>query len=129
MRNRLAAVLVAVFIIAAAGGTLGYRTVYGAWWPQTPERITYCGRSYETIHSLVLSRAGVSQRKSSLPGDEPYPVVTVGRVPPVVGQPLLAAVTPQATRRRFNPPLPCAMGIFLKTGADAYTGYGILGGP
>ncbi len=137
MRNRLAGVLVAankgvlvgVIIIAVTAGTLGYRKVYGTWWPQTPERITYCGRIYETNHSLVLSRAGVTkgESKTSLPGDAPYPVVTVGRVPPVVGQPLLAAVTPEA-RRRGND-LPCAMGVFLKTGPDTYTGYGLLGGP
>jgi hypothetical protein len=90
--RRLAGIVVAVIIVAAVG-TLGYRMVYKTWWPQAPGRITYCGRIYETNHSLVLSRAGVtkSESRTSLPGDAPYPVVTVGRVPPVIGQPLLAA--------------------------------------
>jgi hypothetical protein len=57
----------------------------------------------------------------------PYPVVTVGKVPPIVAQPLLAAMTPQAARHRLG--LPCTMGIYLKTGADAYTAYGPSGGP
>lgn len=92
MARRLAGIVVAVIIVAAVG-TLGYRMVYKTWWPQAPGRITYCGRIYETNHSLVLSRAGVtkSESRTSLPGDAPYPVVTVGRVPPVIGQPLLAA--------------------------------------
>jgi len=39
---------------------------------------------------------------------------TMGRIPPVVGKPLLAAVHPQARRRGYD--LPSAMGVFLKTG-------------
>jgi hypothetical protein len=118
-------------IIALALGSVGYRKAYGAWWPQPPDHFSYCGRFYETNHSLVLSRAGVTkaESKTGLPGEGPYPVVTVGRVPPVIGRPLLAAVTPDASRQKFDPPLPCAMGLFLKTGADEYTGYFLLGGP
>lgn len=121
--------LLGVLLFALAAGTYGYRTAYGTWWPQSPARITYCGRTYETNHSLVLNRDGVtkSESKTSLPGDAPYPVVTVSQVPPLVGQPLLAAVTPEARRRGTN--LPCAMGVYLKTGADTYLAYGMLGGP
>jgi hypothetical protein len=121
--------ILGVLIFAIAAGTYGYRKAYGSWWPQTPERITYCGRTYETNHSLVLSRDGVtrSETKTSLPGDAPYPVVTVARVPPVIGRPLLAAVTPEARRRGNN--VPCAMGVYLKTGSDTYLAYGLIGGP
>jgi len=124
-------VLAAAVIIALGVGSLGYRKAYGAWWPQSPDRLTYCGRSYATDHSLVLTRAGVAKASSrtGLPGEAPYPLVTVGRVPPVIGQPLLASVTPESTRQMSDPQLPCAMGVFLKTGPDAYTGYGLLGGP
>jgi hypothetical protein len=118
-------------VIAVALGSVGYRKAYGAWWPQPPDHLSYCGRSYATNHSLVLSRAGVTKAnsKTGLPCDAPYPVVTVGRVPPVIGCPLLASVTPVASRQKSDAPLPCAMGVFLKTGADEYTGYGLLGGP
>ena len=75
---------------------------------------------------LAFTKANI---KTGLPGDAPYPVVTVGRVPPVIGQPLLASVTPDASRQESDPPLPCAMGVFLKTGVDEYSGYGLLGGP
>jgi hypothetical protein len=136
MRNRMViwldsnkGLLAFALIIAVAMGSVGYRKVYGDWWPQPPDRLTYCGRSYATNHSLVLSRAGVTKANSTtgLPGDAPYPVVMVGRVPPLIGQPLLASVTSESARQKSD--LPCAMGVFLKTGSDAYTGYGLLGGP
>jgi len=40
---------------------------------------------------------------------------------------LLAAVTPEVARHRLD--LPWAMGVYLKTGLDAYTAYGLSGGP
>lgn len=111
----------------AVVGILGYRRVYGAW-SHLPEHLSYCGRDY-LRGTPALSRAEIlrNESKTSLPGDALYPVVTVGKVPPIVGQPLLAAVTPEATRRRLG--LPCAMGVYLKTGPDAYTAYGLSGGP
>lgn len=130
VKHRLAGIFIAPILVVAAGGTLGYRKAYGTWW-QTPQRITYCDRTYETGNGPAISRDEIEKResKTALPGDAPYPIVTVGKVPPIVGQPLLAAVTPEAARHRFDQPLPCAMGVYLKTGADAYTSYGILGGP
>jgi len=125
--HRLAGVLVAAIIIVATAGALGYRTVYGSS-SHPPEHLSYCGRDY-LRGTPGLSRTEImrNENKTSLPGDAPYPVVTVGKVPPIVGQPLLAAVTPEATRRKLS--LPCAMGVYLKTGPDAYTAYGLSGGP
>ena len=62
-----------------------------------------------------------------MPGDQPYPVVPIGKVPPVVGAEMLAAVAPQARREELG--VPCAMGLYVQTGDDQYTAYGILGGP
>ena len=127
MKRLLAHVLVALIVIAALAGTLGYRKAYGTWWG-APERIDYCGRTY--LHGYTgLNRATIEQRfaGASFPGDAPYPLVTVGKVPPVVGRPLLAAVVPEATRHRLG--VPCTMGVYLQTGADEYTAYGLLGGP
>jgi hypothetical protein len=130
IRRLIGAFVTAVVIVAVAAGTLAYRKVYGTWW-QTPEHITYCGRTYETDFSAVLSRADIVNLKESLPGDAPYPVLRVGRVPPIVGQPLLAAVTPESVRNipGRDSPLPCAMGVYLKIGPDAYNAYLISGGP
>ena len=127
MNNRLTGIGVVLIMILAAGATLGYRKAYGTWW-QTPQHIAFCERTYLSgtpalSHSEIIKR----ESKTARPGDAPYPVVTVGTVPPIVGQPLLAAVTPEAARERLG--LPCTMGIYLKTCADAYTAYGLSGGP
>ena len=127
MKHRPASIGVALIMIVTAGGTLGYRKAHGTWW-QTPQRIDYCERTY-LLGTPSLGRAVIEKRESTtaLPGDAPYPMVTVGRVPPIVGQPLLAVVTPEAVRRRLD--LPCSMGVYLKTGADTYAAYGLSGGP
>ncbi len=119
--------LLIVLVLVAAGGTLAYRAAYGSWW-RTPERLGYCGRTY-LRERADFTRAEVSRNASAaaLPGSSPYPLVDVATVPPVVGRPLLAAVTPQAERQRLQ--LPCAMVVYLKTGSDAYTAYGLSGGP
>ncbi len=127
MKRRLMSTVVALTMIVATGATLGYRKAYWTWW-QTPHRIVYCERVYlggTTTHSRA--EIEMLERATALPGDAPYPVVTVGKVPPIVGQPLLAAVIPEATRRKLG--LPCSMGVYLKTGADTYTSYVISGGP
>lgn len=127
MKRRLMSIVVALTMIVATGATLGYRKAYWTWW-QTPHRIAYCERIY-LGGTTTLSRAEIEklERATALPVDAPYPVVTVGKVPPIVGQPLLAAVIPEATRRKLG--LPCSMGVYLKTGADTYTSYDLSGGP
>ena len=124
MRRRLASVVV-LSVLLAAGATLAYRAAYGTWWG-TPDHISYCGRTY-LRGTAGLTRAEIVGFGAALPGDAPYPVVTVATVPPVVGQPLVAALTPQAERQRLG--VPCTMVVYLKTGTDAYTGYGLSGGP
>jgi hypothetical protein len=62
-------------------------------------------------------------------GDARYPVETLGKVPPIVGQCLLAAVTPEVKRHTDGAPLPCTIDVYLKTGASAHAAYGISGGP
>lgn len=127
MKRLLAHILVALILIAAVAAPLGYRKAYGTWWG-APERIDYCGRRY--LHGYSgMNRAAIEKLESTafVPGDGPQPVVTVGRVPPVIGQPLLAAVTPEAIRKRRGGL--CTMAVFLKTGADEYTAYGLSGGP
>ena len=51
----------------------------------------------------------------------------VAKIPPLVGRPVLASVTPEATRDRLR--LPCAMVVYLETDADAYRPYVLSGGP
>ena len=40
---------------------------------------------------------------------------------------MLAAVAPESQRQKLR--VPCAMGIYLKTGDDSYAAYIISGGP
>ena len=112
-------------MVLAAGGALEYRAAYGTW-SRTPERLSYCGRTY-LRGTPGLTHAQIVGFGAAIPGDAPYPVVTVATVPPLVGQPLIAALTPQAERLRLG--VPCTMAVYLKTGTDAYTVYAIAGGP
>ena len=110
-----------------AGVALAYQQTYGAWW-QTPDRVSYCERTYRSsTPGLSLDVIKNRESKTSLTGDPPYPVTTVGKVPPVVGRPLLAPVTPAERRRQLD--VPCSMGVYLKTGPDTYTAYTLIGGP
>jgi len=126
MKQPLVSIVVALVIVVATAVTLS-RNGIGTWWP-TPDHVTYCGRTYQRgTHGLSRAEIDKLESKTALPGDAPYPAVTVGRFPPIVGPPMLAAVTPLARRQGFG--LPCSMGVYLKTGADAYTAYGLSGGP
>jgi hypothetical protein len=129
--RKLARSVVALVLVAAAVGTLGYRWAYGTWW-QTPRHIAYCGRTYDAgnVRALSLAQIEKSESSSSLAsGTVPDPIVAVGHVPPVVGRPMLAAAAPKATLREGETGAPCSMAIFLKTGSDAYTSYGLVGSP
>ena len=127
MKHRLAAAIVALTLVVAATGTVSYRYAYGTWW-QTPQRIGYCDRTY-LGGTAVRSGAEIRQVESAtaLPGDAHYTLEVVGKVPPIIGQTLLAVVTPDA--KRGNPALPCSMGIYLQAGPDSYLAYGLSGGP
>lgn len=128
MRRRLvrtAVVLVVLVVVASAAGVLGYRKAYGTSL-QAPDRIDFCGRQF-LRGTPGLTHAEINQWElTALGGDSP-PVETVGQVPPLVGQPLVAVLTPRAKYRGLGGP--CTMVVYLKTGADAYTAYGLSGGP
>src|SRR5262249_29159805 len=65
--------------------------------------ISWCGRVYLPSPNTVLARAAVEQQRTALIGDQPYPLERVATVPPVVGAPVLASVTPQAARPPASP--------------------------
>lgn len=91
-------------------------------------RGSLCGRTYlPASRGLSLVDVRARESRTALPGDRPYPVVAIGKVPPAVGAELLAAVTPEARRQRLG--VPCTMTVYLRTSSDMYTAYGIIGGP
>ncbi|MGV8977084.1 MAG: hypothetical protein ACOH17_03485 [Cellulomonas sp.] len=110
---------------AFAAGVLGYRKAYGTWL-QAPDRIDFCGRQF-LRGTPGLTRADIGEQVTATRDGGSAPVQTVAEVPPLVGQPLLAALTPRA--EQLDPGGPCTMVVYLKTGADAYTAYGLSGGP
>lgn len=122
-------VVATLAVLALSGGiaVVIYHNQYGSiqWW-RPPAWITWCDRRYQPAGGPI-DKAAVQLRRGHLPGDSPYPVTTVDRVPPVVGRPLLASVTPQAERARLH--LPCAMEVFLQWSPHLYLPYVISGGP
>jgi hypothetical protein len=114
--------------LICASAAFAYHSAYGtlAWWSE-PQRISWCGRVYLPSEETVLTRSEVEQQQAHLPGDAPYPVTTVTRIPPLVGRPVLASVTPEAIRDQLG--VPCAMVVYLETDPDAYRPYVLSGGP
>ena len=128
MPRRRVSLLVTVALLAALalGSAFLYRKSYGTWWG-TPERIAYCGRTYDKgTQGLTWAQVQAFATPSSS-GQVLTEPVEVTRVPPLIGQRVFAAAAPG--QRRVEPGAPCAMGVFLETGEGRYTAYGLSGGP
>jgi hypothetical protein len=119
-------VLVFVVVVVIAASLASWATYRTPMWWSAPERLRWCGRDYARA-PVHVDRSHIPE--GSLPGDAPYPVHRVGSLPPVVGRPVIASVTPSARRHAISPPLPCAMVIYLRTSGSKYTPYVIQGGP
>lgn len=119
--------LVLVVVVLAATATIDSYVAYGTpdWW-SNPGRLHWCGRDYSRATGTV-SRANIPQAR--LIGDKAYPVVTIGRLPQLIGRPIIASVTPAARRREVTPSIPCAMAIYLESLNGRYVPYVIQGGP
>lgn len=125
----LAAVALVLGVIGAA--SVAYRRAYGTWW-QTPQRISFCERTYTSAQSpVLLTRAEVESRVGSLGvrNDADRTLRVVATVPPlpVVGKPVLAVVVPPLDREEKG--LPCTMALYLQISADRYVPFGLSGGP
>jgi hypothetical protein len=112
-------------IVAAGGFTFWYRATYNVMPGQgASTRVHWCGRDYESDGSSPQTWRQISAQERS-------PIHAVGHYPPLglSGQELFAATTPEAQRLSVSPPLPCAMGVYLRTGPGEYLAYGLEGGP
>jgi hypothetical protein len=127
-KRRIAVVAVLTLVVAATAAALAYRSAYGtfAWWDD-PAQISWCGRTYLPGDAPLQTRAEVEQQRGRIGDDDPYPVVTVARIPPVIGRSVLASVTPPETRERLQ--VPCAMAVFYESEPDGFRAYTISGGP
>ena len=115
-------VLVAMVLV---GWVFYSRAAFGSWNPLAPpNRIGYCDRTY--YPGGHVTRAQLEAQGNGL---DVFPITQVGQGP--AGQPIYARPLPGSVRHQFpnGPPLPCAMVVYLKVGADDYLAYGISGGP
>jgi hypothetical protein len=92
------------------------------WQSGLQDRVHWCGRDF-LGPSEPLTRADVDRF-------EPYPPRRVGTTGPIgARRELYAAETPTGRRAALDPPLPCAMTVYLRTDEDRYARYVLSGGP
>lgn len=110
--RRVIAALFVLLLIAAAGASAWSRVAFHEWpWQDHPDRVHTCGRDFE--HADGATGAG--------PYTEAYVVAQgakqVRSWPTLRGERAIWAASP------------CGLGVFVRTGADRFLGYGLVGGP
>lgn len=123
--RRITATALAVLVVAAIFLAGWNAATYGVPpWQAVPSQIHWCGRDY-------VNTTGVRTTLSQIKGMAPGPIRNVGHYLPLnaFGAELYAAVTPDAQRNAVHPPLPCAMGVYLRTASGQYIAYTLSGGP
>ena len=128
MRRNIALGTIGVLSLAGLGlfGWVAYsRAPFGTWDPTAqPNRIDYCDRRYDP--GAHVGRAQIDAMGN---GFGVFPFRQVGIT--ASGTAIFAKPLPDSLRRQSPNagPLPCAMAVYLKVGADDYLAYGISGGP
>lgn len=110
----------AMFAVAIIAGFVAWsqQTHAGAPWQLSPDRIILCGRTYQRFAAdPPRSGAEMAERERSRPLEQ------VGRIPPLIGRPVLAV----RTERRPGWEL-CAAGVWLKVDDDRFRHYDLVGG-
>jgi hypothetical protein len=123
--TRIVARILILVAIAAGGTAIWYWHTYNVWpGPGASARVHWCGRDYENF-------AGPPQTWRQISSQQRLPVRPVGQYPPLgwSRQELFAATIPQAQRASINPPPPCTMIVYLRTGPGHYQPYSLEGGP
>ncbi len=122
--TRVASGVLALMVLAAGGAAVWYRQVYNVWPGQGASgRVHWCGRNYESF-------GGPLRTWPQITSQEHFPIRPVGQYPPLgPRQELFAASKPHAQRLSVNPPPPCALVVYLRTGPDEYRAYSLEGGP
>lgn len=121
----IASGLLALMVLAAPGIALWYRQTYNVWPGQgASARVHWCGRDYENSGGPLNTWQQISSQ-------ERLPIRLVGQYPPLgwSRQGLFAATIPQAQRASVNPPMPCAVIVYLRVEPGGYRAYGLEGGP
>ena len=124
-RTRLPARIAVGILALAVVAAIWYRQTYKVWPGQEASaRVHWCGRDYENF-------GGPPQTWRQISSQQRLPVRPVGQYPPLgwSRQELFAATIPQAQRASINPPPPCTMIVYLRTGPGHYQPYSLEGGP
>jgi hypothetical protein len=128
MRRLIALGALGVLSLAVLGvlGWVSYsRVAFGTWDPHAePTRIDYCDRRYYPGSHFTRTQLDTIGNGLGV-----YPFRQVGAT--AGGARFYAKPLPDSMRRPtpYSGPLPCAMTVYLKVGADDYVAYGISGGP
>ena len=127
-RRAFAVVLLAVpvtIFIAGASIAVYNRANFGTFFTTgVPPRIEYCDRNYYPGNpDRIDTLANVT---SFLTANGMSGLTRIGSTPS--GLPIVASVMSAETKVSLSTNV-CAMEIWVQTGADAYVGYGISGGP
>jgi hypothetical protein len=111
-------------LLIVAGRAVYSRAAFGTWDPrELPARISYCDRRY--LPGSHLTRSRIDAEANDL---GTFPVRQIGTT--LDGKPIFAKPLPDNVRHKYgNPPLPCAMSVYLKVGDDDYVAYSLSGGP
>ncbi|WP_152991452.1 hypothetical protein [Frankia sp. R43] len=116
--------LLAVFLVGAAIFAVWCRASFHVWpWSSSlPDRVTYCGREYlgpgdpVTLAEAEAFENGVIRK--------------VGHYGfGALGWSIYANPQSEQARTAVSPPLPCAMGVYLRTDDDRVVAYTLSGGP
>jgi hypothetical protein len=114
----------ALVVLGAGALVFWYRATYNVLPGQgASSRVHWCGRDYEAATPATDTWSRSTARA-------PGKVRLVGRYPPLGARDgLYAALSPAAARGTSDPPLPCAMVVYLRTAPDRYRTYVLEGGP
>lgn len=121
-RILLASLVPLLVIVALLTGWYHARFHTWPWSSSLPGRVTYCDRDYTGPgRPVTWAEAGALENGA---------VRDVGRTRGGVRErSIYANPLSEQARERYNPPLPCAMVVYLRTDGDRVAPYVLSGGP
>lgn len=113
-----------MFLVGAAIFAVWCRASFHVWpWSSSlPDRVTYCGRTYLGPGDPVTWTEAEAFENGAIRKVGHYGFGALGWS--IYANPLS-----EQARTRGNSPLPCAMGVYLRTDDDRVVAYTLSGGP
>ncbi|EFC84172.1 hypothetical protein [Parafrankia sp. EUN1f] len=116
--------LLAVLLVSAAIFAVWCRASFHVWpWSSSlPDRVTYCGRTYLGPGDPVTWTEAEAFENGAIRKVGHYGFGALGWS-------IYANPQSEQARTAVYPPLPCAMGVYLRTDDDRVAAYTLSGGP